>query len=157
MTSHHHQWRPSGGTPTPSYHALRAVSDAPEMNKRTSRGQGEVGTCASLRILDFMSYNLVILREFLGVEDGCNHKCRVIQKIDKTLNNSTHTAKQKRTNRHNLREVNYNRGATQHLHISHNTPCLPPPSPPCPPREIEDNACAQFWGGNRGILYNERN
>ena len=84
-------------------------------------------------------------------------KCRVIQKIDDTLNNSTHTAKKKRTNRHNLRQVNYNRGATRHLHISYNTPCLPPPSPPRPPREIEDNACAQFWGGNQGILYNKSN
>ena len=74
-------------------------------------------------------------------------KCRVIQKIDKTLNNITHTAKQKRTNRHNLREVN--RGVIHHLHISHNTPCFPPP-PPRPPREIEDNACAQFKGGGGG-------
>lgn len=59
--------------------------------------RGEVGMCATLRILDFMSYNFVILREFLGVEDGCNHKCRVIQKIGKTLSSSTHTTTQKRT------------------------------------------------------------
>ena len=51
-------------------------------------------------------------------------KCRVIQKIEKTLNNSTHTTTQKRTDRHNLREVNYKSSATRHLDISHNTPCL---------------------------------
>ena len=89
---------------------------------------------------------------FLVLRTDAITKCRVIQKIEKTLNNSTHTAKQKGTNRHNLREVN--RGAIHCLHISHNTPCCPPtpptprptPPPPSPPREIEDNACAQFWG-----------
>ena len=78
-------------------------------------------------------------------------KCRVIQKIEKTLNNITHTATQKRTNRHSLREVN--RGAFRHLHISHNTPCLRPPSPlPAPKRNWRQWLCT-ILRGNRGVLY----
>ena len=81
-------------------------------------------------------------------------KCRVIQKIEKTLNNITHTATQKRTNKHSLREVN--RGAFRHLHISHNTPCLRPPSPlPAPKRYWRQWLCT-ILRGNRGVLYNER-
>ena len=42
----------------------------------------------------------------------------------------------------------------RHLHISHNPPCLPPSllfllGITVVPREIEDNAYAQFWGANK--------
>ena len=64
-----------------------------------------------------------------------------------------------------------------HLHISHNTPCLPPSSPAPPPKqkycvtfgfflsllgitafpgETENNACAKFWGQTRCIWYLRR-
>ena len=80
-------------------------------------------------------------------------KCRVIQKIDKTLNNSTHTAKQKRTDRHNLHEVN--RVAIRHLHISHNTPCLPPSPLPAPQEKLKTMLEHNF-GGKPRFICNER-
>ena len=103
--------------------------------------------CAqALEFLILCRTTLSFYGSFLVLRTDAITKCRVIQKIEKTLNNSTHTTTQKRIDRHNLREVNYNRGATHHLHISRNTPCLPPNPSPRPPRETEDNACTQFWG-----------
>ena len=95
---------------------------------------------------------------FLVLRTDAITKCRVIQKIEKTLNISTHTAKQKRTNRPNLREVN--RGAIHCLHISHNTPCCPPPPTPPPtphPKRNWRQCLCAILGGNRGVLYNESN
>ena len=51
--------------------------------------------------------------------------------------------------------------AIRHLHISHNTPCLPPTilhnlcssfllGITAIPKEIENNAYAKFWGANKG-------
>ena len=68
---------------------------------------------------------------------------------------------------------NFEMKRIRHLHISHNTPCLPPSSPrPTPqtkilcnisfflsplgitafPRETENNACAKFWGQTRCFI-----
>lgn len=115
--------------------------------------RGEVGICASLRIIDFMSYNLVILREpFLVLRTDAITKCRVIQKIDKALNNSTHTAKQKRTDRHNLREVN--RGAIHHFPIIHLV-ALPLNSPH--PKRNWRQCLWTILGEGTEVWYNERN
>ena len=87
---------------------------------------------------------------FLVLRTDATTKCRVIQKIDKTLNNITHTAKQKRTNRHSLREVN--RVAIRHLHISHNTPCLPPSPLPAPREKLKTMLVHNLGGKARFIM-----